>query len=300
MATKKTSTKAKTKKRQAKTSVAATAKSISKSKAELQKVGSRTTSISYASLRKWNLSLGVLHFVQGLIIIILSKSSALPVVTHYLAVDSLASQAAGHPVLAAAQRHLFDVNLAYLVAAFFFMSAIAHFVIGTVYRKRYETDLGTGINKARWIEYGISASTMMVAIALLSGVYEFSSLIMIFALILIMNLLGLVMEVHNQTTKKTNWLSYWLGVIAGLAPWIVIAVYLKGAVMYGSGVPGFVYWIYGSMFVLFASFAINMLLQYRKKGKWSNYLYGERVYMILSLIAKTALAWQIFAGTLRP
>jgi hypothetical protein len=40
--------------------------------------------------------------------------------------------------------------------------------------------------------------------------------------------------------------------------------------------------------------------QYKQKGKWSDYLYGERAYIILSLVAKSALAWQIFSGTLIP
>jgi hypothetical protein len=47
-------------------------------------------------------------------------------------------------------------------------------------------------------------------------------------------------------------------------------------------------------------FAINMVLQYRKVGPWRDYLFGERVYILLSLTAKSALAWQVFAGTLRP
>jgi hypothetical protein len=54
------------------------------------------------------------------------------------------------------------------------------------------------------------------------------------------------------------------------------------------------------MFIFFSSFAVNMYLQYKKKGAWANYLYGERAYMILSLVAKTVLAWQVFAGALRP
>jgi hypothetical protein len=55
-----------------------------------------------------------------------------------------------------------------------------------------------------------------------------------------------------------------------------------------------------SLFVFFNIFAVNMVLQYKKVGKWKDYLFGERVYIILSLTAKTLLAWQIFAGTLRP
>src|SRR3990167_1644022 len=267
----------------------------------LGKPAKKNGKITFLSLYKWNVGLAALHLLQGIVIIILSKASTLPVTTHFLTTDTLATQTAGHPVLAVAVRHLFDVNLAYLVAAFFFMSAITHLVVATVYRKRYEANLKTGINKTRWIEYGISASTMMVAISLLSGIYDLSSIIMIFALIFIMNMMGLVMEVHNQTTKKTSWLSYIIGCVAGIIPWIAFTIYVKGAYMYGSGkIPAFVYWIYASMFVLFASFAVNMYMQYRGKGKWTDYLYGERVYMILSLVAKTALAWQIFAGTLRP
>jgi heliorhodopsin len=39
-------------------------------------------------------------------------------------------------------------------------------------------------------------------------------------------------------------------------------------------------------------------LQYRRVGPWRDYLYGERGYIVLSLTAKSALAWQVFGGTL--
>lgn len=65
-------------------------------------------------------------------------------------------------------------------------------------------------------------------------------------------------------------------------------------------VPWFVYAIMGSYFVFFNLFPINMILQYKKVGKWSNYLYGERGYIMLSLIAKTVLAWLVFFGVMHP
>ena len=118
-----------------------------------------------------------------------------------------------------------------------------------------------------------------------------------------MNLMGLVMEVHNQTTKKTNWLSYWIGCLAGILPWLVIMLFFWASATAPEnpqGPPTFVYFIWGSIFIFFNSFAINMALQYKKWGKWKDYLYGERVYIWLSLLAKGALIWQIFAGTLQP
>jgi hypothetical protein len=116
----------------------------------------------------------------------------------------------------------------------------------------------------------------------------------------IMNLLGLVMEIHNQTTEKTNWLSFWIGTLAGIIPWVVVLLYMWIGADNGSKAPDFVYWIFVSIFIFFSSFAGNMVLQYKKIGPWKDYMYDEFVYIILSLVAKSLLAWQVFAGTLRP
>jgi hypothetical protein len=35
-------------------------------------------------------------------------------------------------------------------------------------------------------------------------------------------------------------------------------------------------------------------------GKWKDYIYGEYAYIILSIVAKSLLAWLIFANVLRP
>ncbi len=266
-------------------------------------VSKKPVNTKLQTLFKWNIVMALFHAVQAVLVLVLAKSDAgiQTITTNYLTTDTLASTAE-KPVLVAATRSLFDVNLAWLVAGFFALSAIAHASIATWYRKRYEADLQKGINKARWIEYSLSASTMMVAIALLAGVFDLGSLVMMFALTAVMNLCGLVMELVNQGRSKVDWSSYIVGCIAGIAPWIVYAFYIVGSGQYGEGggPPTFVYFILVSIFLFFNSFAINMLLQYRKKGKWADYIYGERVYMILSLVAKAALAWQVFAGTLRP
>lgn len=255
--------------------------------------------ITAAKLYAWNKWLAVIHLIQGVAILVLSNSVTFPVTTSFLTVDPLNSSE-GMPTLVPATQHVLDINLAYLVAAFFFISALAHATIATVYRKRYEAELEEGINRARWVEYSISASIMMVAIGVLVGVYDLSTLIMLFALTAVMNLLGLVMELHNKKSAKPSWSSYIVGSIAGIVPWIVIALYLGYGALYGSTAPTFVYVIFVSIFVFFMSFAVNMYLQYKRTGKWSDYLYGERGYMILSLVAKSALAWQVFGGTLRP
>ena len=298
---KKPATKKATKASAAKTTSkkATQAKPVTKNETTVKKV-KKTRSV-FDKLNRWNWVMAILHAAQGVAVLILSRSDALfPVSTSYITQDTLASTE-GAPVLVQAQRSLFDVNLAYLIVAFFFLSSLAHLYIATIGRKKYEAQLDKGMNKARWFEYSLSASIMMVAIAMLTGVSDLSTLVMIFGATAVMNLLGLLMEVHNQTTTKTNWLSFNIGTLAGLGPWFVVGTYLWGTNQFGEGsIPTFVYWIFVSIFVFFSSFAVNMYLQYKGIGKWKEYLYGEKVYMILSLVAKSALAWQIFAGTLRP
>lgn len=254
---------------------------------------SKGTDFKY--LRNFNLVMAALHAVQGLIVLFLSTDFSLPVTVGFLTFN-ISTQA-----LEPATREIFSLQIGPLVALFFFLSAAAHLIIATLWRDGYKKGLEKGINIARWVEYSLSASVMIVVIAMLVGIYQLSSLIMIFVLVAIMNLMGLVMEVHNQTTKETNWLSFWIGCLSGIVPWIVVALYFWAASAYGEGeIPTFVYWIYVSIFIFFNCFAINMYLQYKKIGKWKDYIFGEKVYIWLSLIAKSALAWQVFAGTLRP
>ncbi len=250
---------------------------------------------TYKNLRVYNIVMGIFHFVQSILMFFLSNDFSLPVNTNYLKFDpqSISLQ----PFL----ENVGELRVGYLVALFLLLSSIAHFVISLpkVY-EWYIDNLKKGINYARWYEYSISSSVMIIVIAMLVGVYDLSSLLLIFFMNMMMIFFGLMMELHNQTTKKTDWTSYIFGCIAGILPWVVIALYLFGSGDGENRAPDFVYWIFFSIFVFFNTFAVNMVLQYKKVGKWNNYTYGEKVYILLSLIGKSLLAWQVFAGTLRP
>ncbi len=251
--------------------------------------------ITAESLRKFNAIMVPIFGLQALAMWLLAKKFTLPVSVSYLTFNRLTQS------LEPATKVIYNLPLAWLIIAFLLMSMTAHLIISTIWYPKYKKDLSKGMNRARWIEYSVSASTMIVAIAMLVGIYDLGSLIMLFSLVAVMNLCGLVMEIHNQTTQKTKWISYIVGCIAGIVPWVVIGLSFWASSAYGSGqIPTFVYWIYVSIFIFFNCFALNMFLQYKKWGPWKNYLFGERVYIILSLVAKSALAWQVFAGTLRP
>jgi len=136
---------------------------------------------------------------------------------------------------------------------------------------------------------------MIVIIAGLTGITDVAALIALFGLNASMILFGWLMETTNTPGRRLSWTPFQFGCIAGVLPWAAIVVYLVGA---GSTVPKFVYGIFVSLFVFFNCFAINQLLQYRGRGRWKNYVFGERTYIWLSLIAKSLLAWQVFVNVL--
>ena len=252
-------------------------------------------SYSFGKLRFYNFSMGLLHLAQGIVMYLLSNDFSLPVSTLYLQFDPETTS------LSQNLQTLGSIRLGPLVAGFLFISALAHLFVSTVGFNLYKGDLKKGLNRARWYEYSLSASLMIVIISMLVGVYDLSSLILIFFVNAAMILFGMTMELYNKPSEGPDWRPFIYGSIMGIVPWVVIALYLFGTESTaGTSVPTFVYGIFGSIFVFFNVFAINMILQYKKVGPWKDYVFGERVYVLLSLLAKSALAWQVFVGTLRP
>jgi hypothetical protein len=250
---------------------------------------------TFTGLRNFNAVMGVLHLIQGIFMWAISNDTTYPVFTNFLRFDTAARSLVPDP------QQAFELRFGPAVAVFLLISAAAHFYLSTVGYRWYVAKLKSGMNPARFYEYALSSSLMIVLIGMLVGVTDLGALILLFGINAMMNLFGIMMELHNQTTAKTDWTAFIYGCIAGIIPWIVIFVSFYGAL--GSSdakPPSFVYAIVPTIFVFFNIFAVNMVLQYRKVGPWKDYLFGERVYIILSLLAKTALAWQIWAGTLRP
>jgi hypothetical protein len=249
----------------------------------------------YGRLRLFNLAMGTLHLAQGAGMLFLSSDFTLPLRTTFLDSDPQREE------IVTLTNTVFGLRLGPLVAVFLLISAAAHYLLASpVIHPWYVKNLKRHINYVRWYEYALSSSVMIVVIAMLSGMFDLPSLVLLFALNATMIFFGLMMELHNQTTDKTNWTSFNLGVFAGIIPWVVIFWYFSGAVVNSEdAVPKFVYGIIASLFVFFNVFAVNMVLQYRKIGPWRDYLFGERMYILLSLFAKSALAWQVFSGTLR-
>jgi hypothetical protein len=242
------------------------------------------------SLRRWNLGAAALHVAQAVVVVALATAFSLPVTGAYL--QGPPGTVPQDPVV------LFEIPTGPAVAAFLALSALAHLLVATAWWRGYLGNLARHRNPARWVEYAFSSSLMIVLIAQLCGISDVAALLALFGVNTAMILFGWLQEKYEEPGGR-GWLPFVFGCIAGIVPWIAIAVYVAAPGSTSAAEPpGFVYAIIVSLFVFFNVFALNQWLQYRAKGRWTNYLFGEKVYIFLSLTAKSALAWQVFAGAL--
>jgi len=240
-------------------------------------------------LRRWTIVVGLILAAQAAVIAFLTNGFSLPVTATYMT---------GPPGTPPELDTLFDFPLGWGVYAFLAISAAALLIIASpgVF-EWYKRNLLESRNYGRWIEYFFSSSIMIVLISMITGVTDIAALLAIFGVNASMILFGLLMEKY-ETPGKPSWLSFWFGTFAGIIPWIIIAIYVWSPGLDGPSPPTFVYGIIASLFIFFNVFAINMWLQYHRVGKWRDYLFGEKAYIILSLTAKALLAWQVFSAVL--
>ncbi|MFM1789867.1 MAG: hypothetical protein RLZZ526_194 [Actinomycetota bacterium] len=246
-----------------------------------------TIAARMVQLRKWNIGLTVLHGAQAILILLIGGDFAIKVTSTF---------PQGPPgTRLDTPEALFDLRIGAAVAVFLLLAAVDHFLTATVSRGTYEADLGRGINRFRWVEYSFSASLMLVLICAYSGITDIAAILTMVGANVAMILFGWLQETMNPPGRTTTTMKpFWFGTLAGIMPWAAVWVNVIGA----DTVPGFVYGIVVVEQVFFFTFGLNQWLQYRRVGKWADYLHGEKTYLVLSLAAKSFLAWQIYGGSL--
>lgn len=193
---------------------------------------------------------------------------------------------------------------------------------------RYSDMIAKGKNPLRFIEYSISASIMLMIIAMINGVVDIHLLFCIAVLTASCQLCGLVVEyVDDIIMKWINHLNGWLTFCA--AYWCITRAYLSSVEYSDASPPDFVYVIVLMLFLLYASFGLVQLVELmcitrgcnaccinaplanccrsslndiwcpacRREDK-CNPLYKEMVYVALSLGAKMVLGWILFVNVL--
>jgi hypothetical protein len=158
----------------------------------------KSTDRPFVRLRRFNGIMGFLHLIQGVFMILVSNDTTYPIFTNYLNFDVETLTLSPGTAL------FYELPFGPAVAGFLLISAVAHFYLATIGYDRYVANLKKGMNPVRFYEYALSSSLMIVLIGLLIGIWDLGAIILLFTLNATMNLFGIMMELHNQHTNKTD------------------------------------------------------------------------------------------------
>jgi hypothetical protein len=229
-------------------------------------------------LRWSNLAIALVHLVQALIVLAVAAGN----------VETISRTGASAPVL--------NLSVGSALAVVFVVLAATHGAAGSVLTEVYLRDLRRGRNSIRWAGMYLTAPTLMVLVALLAGIQDVPRLALVVAATVAMVGLGSMQEQLNPLGRReTTMVPLIAAVVVGLVPWAMVLGAFLAADQHELAGSTFV-----ALFVLWGSVWVNAVLQYRQIGPWSDFLYGERTALTLSLVVNSALAWEIVvAGAMR-
>ena len=169
---------------------------------------------------------------------------------------------------------------------------------GPIYGYKYSEMIKNNRNPLRFVEYSISASLMLISIALINGVTDINLIISIGVLTASCQLCGLAVEYVDD--KKIKWLIHLVGWLQFVWAYGIIAyAFFKSiaASNESGGItpPSFVYVI---VFVLFALYSSFGFVQLAELIFVVNPYTKEKSYVLLSQTAKLLLGWMIFSNVL--
>ena len=202
----------------------------------------------------------------------------------------------------------FSVPLWVLCVVFSALALVDH-VYYVVAEYKYTAQNGAPRRRSlMWYEYSYSATVMMVAIMLLCGVTDLGTIILACVSYWVAMRMPLTAEDtggaaysqlstasedkqdpagHQTRARNENFVQ---GCVLCVGPWVPVFISCARA-----SPPDFVYGIVVSLFVLFALFGIVQYL-YITRG-WST-LRRDCLLVVLSIVAKTTLLWQVYASAL--
>ncbi len=253
-AAKKTSAKKSTKK-------TASAKASAKKavvKAEAPKKNNRDNSVTLQKLYKFNLFASFANLVFAVLSVIFLSKESVSVVLTYSTKDELASTSGS--VLGTAYKTFLTMEIRYVLAVIFVLTAIFALLLATRLRNLYEVGVKNSVSAIRWLFAGITLGTSLGLATMLSGVEDFATLKIVGLLIVVTTILGFLSERENKDTKK-HYALFSLSLLTGVMAWLPLAVSWIGTTLYGGD--SFGWHVYALGLLLFVGFSSIALAQYR-------------------------------------
>lgn len=303
MATTTKSSKAKSKTSKAKSTKSSSAKvtkkttstKVTKPVAKAATKSSSTARGAMTLLQKiYALSIAVYAAIAVAAFYLMDKTSY-PLSVGYWAKDSLASNS--KTVFAPASQSIFDIQARYLVMALAIVSLVGPLLYLTRLKNYHVRALKNKVLQSRWVDMAVAVAIMAETVAIVSGVLDIATLKVVGGLMVVTCVLGWMAEKRTAEAGKPATAKYYLSMVTGLLPWVLIAFYAVSTVVYGGvRTSWFVYALYAVMLVGAGVIGTHQLKSLKSEGGMKDYEAVERRYAILGLVTRTAFSVVLIVG----
>jgi hypothetical protein len=263
--------------------------------------------VSLDWIRFWHRVAGVIHLIVGIVVVIMIATSTDTTTRAWANVSTRKSKAIADPDHEGpisnppAYEEIPDggsISVEGLTYSFFFLTALAHFLYTMNPTTLQNIVVRDKRNSFRWVEYGITATLMILGISALSGITNRNSLVNIASATMFVMATGYLFE-EFYSKESSKWLAPFpiiLGflVLAGVW-WNIIEQFSTtiDAANEVTDIPEFVRGVIWFSLALFASFGVVPVLQ-----MFTNLDYSviELIYVALSMISKVGLGLWLAIG----
>jgi hypothetical protein len=253
-----------------------------------------TKQLPWNKLRIMNVAAAILQGILGLIIVFwLVLGDISP--TFKLDTGEYQGDGKGRQILAIPPSFLVQ-----LLIVFTFVTGLFHVIYAT--HGNYDRDVNKGLNTARWVEYSITASVMILVVAVSSGVYSLDSQILIVTAIFCCMLCGLLSQYAREHRDRLDGDGRKMEFLATGVGWVLFLVaygiIVRRFFQVAGEAPDFVKYIIVAMGILYGSFGIIHLVQTSLSDTTDKTMNRriEGAYIIDSFVSKVLLVILLFTG----
>ncbi len=287
MATKKRTTKAKSKTTNKKTVAAKNSTASVTSKFAIVK-----------GLRRLHTVSAVVFGLLALAAVFFMKHATLPITMPYVTQDALASNSSA--VLVSASRRLWDLQLRWAVVAVMVLSLIVPLLYMFKYPKKYQRALDNKIVFWRWLDLAVTGAVMVEVIALLSGIQDVVSLKLIGLTMVLVAMFGWLGERHKKLNGGRSKTTFTLLVLTKAVLIVLLAMPLIATLIYGMvRCPWYTYALFVGLVASLVLYAFNQYNFLRDYKNWRDYIVVERNYTLISLATKLGFGLVLVIGLMR-
>lgn len=242
--------------------------------------------ITLEKLKNFNVFAAVSNTIFAVLSVMFVSSASISVLWTHATRDEFASTT--ETILGAAYTIVGNVEIKYLLATIFGLSAIFSLLLATKLRSKYEAQVKNSVSTLRWIFMGITLGLLLMLVTKLSLIQDIVTHGTIVALVITTAVLGVIVEQQNKV-KKGNYFAFNLSLFTGVVAWLPFAVSLIATGLFGMGRFGWYVYVLGALVLTgFTMIAANQHRFIKNGTSAKGFLQLEGRYLSIDFMLKLA------------